>query len=301
VEPGVTSGRATAPGLVAVSIATVAWGFSAVIVKLTPASALVIAFFRLWIGSALLVALCTATGRRMTWPLWKSGVVPGALLGVEMALFFSALQHTSVAEATIISALQPAVVILLARPLFGERLSGTTVALILLAMGAVAVVVLGGGLPSSHHLAGDLLAAASMLAWTGYWLTAKRAREHVAALEFTTAVTVAAALTVTPLLFLAGQTPAHVRAGAWVWFVLLAVVPGSGHLLLNWAHRFVDVSLSSVIVASNPVVSVIGAVALLHQRLAALQVAGGLAALGAIALVVWHAQRPAASPLEPTP
>jgi len=297
----VTSTRATTPGLTAVGIATVAWGFSAVMVKLTPAPALVIAFWRLWMASAMLVALCAATGRKMPWPVWKAGIIPGVLLCADMTLFFSALQHTSVAEVTIINALQPAVVILLARPLFGERLARSTAALTAVALAAVTLVVLGGGLPSSHHLTGDLLATGSMLAWTGYWLASKHAREHVAALEFTAAVTVAASLTVTPVLFIAGQSPAHVKAGAWIWFVLLAIVPGSAHVLVNWAHRFVDVSLSSVIVASNPIVAVIGAVALLHQHVGPTQVVGGAVALGAIALVVWRTQQPASSPLEPTP
>jgi drug/metabolite transporter (DMT)-like permease len=155
--------------------------------------------------------------------------------------------------------------------------------------------------PNGHHLTGNLLAAGSMLAWAGYWLASKHAREHVEALGFTATVTVAAAVAVTPVLFIAGQTPAHVKAGAWIWFVLLAVVPGSGHLLLNWAHRFVDVSLSSVIVAANPIVAVIGAVALLHQHIGAIQVVFGAVALLAIALVVWQSQLPASSPLEPTP
>jgi drug/metabolite transporter (DMT)-like permease len=296
----VTSSRASASGLSAVGFATVAWGFSAVMVKLTPAPALVIVFWRLWIASGLLLVLTAATGRRMSPDVWKAGIIPGALLCADMTLFFSALQHASVAEVTIINALQPAVVILLARPLFGERLTKSTAALTAVAMAAVALVVLGGGLPSGHHLTGDLLAVGSTLAWAGYWLASKHAREHVEALEFTAAVTVAASFTVTPVLFLFGQTPGHVKAGAWIWFVLLAIVPGSGHVLLNWAHRFVDVSLSSVIVAANPIVAVIGAVALLHQHVGAPQLIGGVVALAAIALVVWRAQGPASSPLEPT-
>ena len=296
-----TTSRASAPGLVAVGIATVAWGFSAVLVELTPASALVIVFWRLWIAGVLLVALSALTGQRITWAVWKAGIVPGIFLCADMTLFFSALRHASVAEVTIINALQPAVVILAARPLFGERVGRSTGALTIVALAAVSLVVLGGGLPSSHHLTGDLLAAGSMLAWAGYWLASKHAREHVEALGFTAAVTVAAAVVVTPILFIAGQTPAHAKAGAWIWFVLLAVVPGSGHVLLNWAHRFVDVSLSSVIVAANPIVAVIGAVALLHQHVRATQVAGGAVALAAIGLIVWRSRLPASSPLEPTP
>jgi drug/metabolite transporter (DMT)-like permease len=149
-------------------------------------------FWRLWIASGLLLVLTTATGRRMSSDVWKAGIIPGVLLCADMTLFFSALQHTSVAEVTIINALQPAVVILLARPLFGERLTKSTAALTAVAMAAVTLVVLGGGLPSSHHLTGDLLAVGSTLAWAGYWLASKHAREHVEALEFTAAVTVAA-------------------------------------------------------------------------------------------------------------
>jgi drug/metabolite transporter (DMT)-like permease len=290
---------ARATGLVAVAVATVAWGFSAVIIDLTPATALVIVFWRLWIATALLLALTHATGRRMSWDVWRAGAIPGVLLCGDMAFFFSAVQHTSVAEVTIINALQPAFVILIARPLFGERIGRAVGALTALAMAAVSAVVLAGGLPNSHHLTGDLLATGSMLTWTGYWLTSKRARETVEALEFTTAVTLAAALVVTPIVFLFGKDPAHVHTGAWVWIVLLAIVPGSGHLLINWAHRFVDVSLSSVVVATNPVVAVIGAAAILHQHLNGFQVLAGVVALIAIVLVVWRTQKTSTPPLEP--
>jgi drug/metabolite transporter, DME family len=62
-------------------------------------------------------------------------------------------------------------------------------------------------------------------------------------------------------------------------------VPGSGHLLFNFAHRVVDVSVSSVVSAGNPAVASLLALVVLGERLGAVQVAGGIVAVAAIAAV----------------
>ena len=71
----------------------------------------------------------------------------------------------------------------------------------------------------------------------------------------------------------------------------MTVVPGSAHLVLNWAHRFVAVSVSSVIVSVNPIVAAGAATVVLHQSLDLLQVTGGLVAVFAAAIVARRAAR----------
>ena len=77
----------------------------------------------------------------------------------------------------------------------------------------------------------------------------------------------------------------------WLWLGLMTLVPGSAHLVLNWAHRFVDVSVSSVIVSVNPVVAAGAAVAVLHQSLDLVQVTGCLVAVLGAAMVAHRAAR----------
>jgi drug/metabolite transporter (DMT)-like permease len=102
----------------------------------------------------------------------------------------------------------------------------------------------------------------------------------------------------TPIVLLSGQSLARVKAGDWLWICLLAVVPGSAHLIMNWAHRYVDASVSSVIGSSNPIVAAVAAMAILGQPLTAVQVGAGLVGIGAIAVVAARHRQPVESPLE---
>ncbi|MGH9293593.1 MAG: DMT family transporter, partial [Acidimicrobiales bacterium] len=90
-----------------------------------------------------------------------------------------------------------------------------------------------------------------------------------------------------------------IRAGDWVWISLLAVIPGSGHLLMNWAHRIVDVSVSSVIGAGNPVFAVTAAWLVLHQSLRPIEIAGVVLALAGICAVAGRRRVPPAASIEP--
>ncbi len=291
------SGR-QAIGLGASVLAAIGWGLGAIFATLTSAPGLVLTFYRLWLGAALLMIVVYASGRRLSWSTVRASWLGGILLGGDMAMFFSAVKLTTVVDATVISALQPAIVLIAARPLFGERMGRKDVLLIVVAMGGVVTAVLGPGVSSRDQLLGDLLAVGALLSWSGYWLVSKHARAAQNALEYTAAVTIVAAMTLTPIVLLSRQSLSQVEAGDWLWIGLLAVVPGGAHLLMNWAHRYVDASVSSVIGSSNPIVAAVAAMAILGQPLTAVQVVGGLVAIGAIAVVATRHRQPTESPLE---
>ncbi len=285
-------------GLGASVFAAVGWGFGAIFARLASAPGLVLTFYRMWLGAALLSIIVYASGRRLTRSTMRSSWLGGLFLAADMAMFFSAIKLTSVLDATVISAVQPALVLIAARPLFGERMGKWDVFWILVAVLGVASAVLGPGVASRHELFGDLLAVGAMLSWSAYWLVTKRAREVQNALEYTAGVTIVAAMTLTVIVLLSGESLGRVEAGDWLWISLLAVVPGSAHLLMNWAHRYVDASVSSVIGSSNPIVAAAAALVILGQPLTAIQVGGGLVGISAIAVVAARHRQPAESPIE---
>jgi drug/metabolite transporter (DMT)-like permease len=67
---------------------------------------------------------------------------------------------------------------------------------------------------------------------------------------------------------------------------------------MNWAHRYVDASVSSVVGCLSPLVAAVAAIPILGQSLSVLQVGGVLVGLGAIAVVAARHRQPAESPLE---
>jgi drug/metabolite transporter (DMT)-like permease len=293
-----TDSRRQAIGLGASGLASVGWGFGAIFARLISAQGLVLSLYRLWLGAMLLTIVVYASHRRLSWFNLRGSWLGGVFLAGDMSMFFCAVKLTSVVDATVIGAMQPALVLLVARPLFGERMGRWDVFWIVVAIGGVSAAVIGPGVTSHHQLLGDLLAVGSLLSWSAYWLASKRARETQNALEYTAGVTIVAAVTVTPIVLLSGQSLARVEAGDWLWIFLLAVVPGGAHLMMNWAHRYVDASVSSVIGSSNPVIAAVAALVILGQPLTALQVSCGLVAITAIAIVATRHRQPLESVLE---
>ncbi|MGA2531071.1 MAG: DMT family transporter [Acidimicrobiales bacterium] len=287
--------RRQAIGLGASAMASVGWGFGAIFARLTFAPGLVLTFYRLWLGSLLLTVLVYGSGRRLSLAKLRASFFGGVFLAGDMAMFFCAVKLTSVVDATVIGAVQPALVLIAARYLFSERMGRWDVFWIMLAIAGVSAAVIGPGVASRHAMTGDLLAVGSLLSWTGYWLVSKHARATQDALDYTAGVTIVAAFSLTLVVLASGQNLGRVEAGDWLWIALLAVVPGGAHLMMNWAHRYVDASISSVIGSSNPIVAAAAAVVILGQKVSLLQILCGLAALAAITVVAGRHRQPAKS------
>ncbi len=285
-------------GLGGSAAAAVLWGFGGIFVVLTYASGLVVAFYRLWLGAAVLSAIVVASGRRISLATLRHTWLGGVLLGADMTMFYSAVRLTTIVDVSVIGALQPALVLVAARPILGERMTRRDVGWIVLAMLGVSVAVIGPGGTAPHRLLGDLLAVGSLCSFSAYWLVSKHQRRDTPAMEYTAGVMIFAALFATPVVLLSGESLARIHAGDWIWIVLLTVVPGSGHLVMNWAHRYVDASISAAISCLSPLVASIAAIPILSQSLSVLQVGGVLVGLAAIAVVAARSREPAPPPLE---
>jgi drug/metabolite transporter (DMT)-like permease len=70
------------------------------------------------------------------------------------------------------------------------------------------------------------------------------------------------------------------------WVLLMVVVPGGGHLLMNWAHRYSSISLVSTLTLGIPVIGVLGAAIILGEPVAGLQIVGMAIALVGLALII---------------
>jgi drug/metabolite transporter (DMT)-like permease len=258
----------------------------------------VVAFYRLWLGALVLTTLTYALGKRLTWATMRATWLGGLFLAGDMTMFYSAVRLTSIVDVTVIGAFQPALVLIAARPLFGERMSRADVGWIVLAMAGVSIAVVGPGASGRDQALGDLLAVGALLSFSAYWLVSKHARELHDAMEYTAGVMIFAALGATPIVLVSGQSLGRIHLRDWLWIGLLTVVPGGGHLIMNWAHRFVDASISSAISCLAPLVAALVAIPILGQSLSWIQVAGVLVGLGAIAVVAARHREPAQPPIE---
>jgi drug/metabolite transporter (DMT)-like permease len=261
------------------------WGFGGIFAVLATAPGLVITFYRLWISAGLYLVILYASGRRLTWATLRGSWLGGLFLTGDMATFFSAVKLTSILDVTVILAVQPAVVLLVARRMFDERMGRWDVAWIVVAIVGVCVAVVGSGVKSHHQMAGDLLAVGALLCWSSYWLVSKRASAATDSVEYTAGVGLVAAVALTPILWISGQSLDRVEPGDWTWIILLTVIPGGAYFVMNWAHRYVEASVSSAMSCLSPLVAAVAAYFILNQPLTLLQISGVVMGLAGVAVV----------------
>src|SRR3954471_14852557 len=156
--PDTSDSRIAALGIVAAIVAVTSWGIGPVVVKLTDLPGVTVSFYRLVFGAVALVTILYARGGRLSWSLLRASIPGGLAFAADILLFFTAVKLTTVADATVISALQPALVLLVVGRLFGERVRRADVAWTGVAIVGVGIVVFASGSVQGRSLSGDLLA-----------------------------------------------------------------------------------------------------------------------------------------------
>jgi drug/metabolite transporter (DMT)-like permease len=287
----VAAGRASRAGVVAVLVAVVGWSLTNLILKITKAPAVTFAFYRLWGGAIVMLIVAPLAGRRVTWAMIKASAPGGVLFGANIVLFFTALKATSVADVLVIQALQPALILMVAGSLFGERITRWDVNWTVVSVVGVVLVTVGSSGTPVWSLRGDVLAVGSLLAWTAYFLVSKGVRRAVPAVEYMTTVTLVAAIVVTPVALVSGERLGGLRWQDWGWLGVFLLAAQGGHVLLAWAHGQVDVSVSALLILAQPIIATVAAFFVLGEPLTGLEVAGGLVVILAVAAIVRRATR----------
>ena len=75
-------------------------------------------------------------------------------------------------------------------------------------------------------------------------------------------------------------------APQWLWLASLLAVPGTGHMLMNWAHAHVRLVIASMLNLSVPALSTAGAFLFLNEDVSAVQVLGVVIVISGLAFVV---------------
>ncbi len=262
------------------------WTFGTILVKWVHMPGVQVAFWRVAMAAAAYVLVLRGVGKTLTRKQLRIAAPTGIAIGLQVALFFVAVKSTTVANATIIGALQPLVLLGVASKRFGERITATLVVTAIVALTGVGLVVFGSSFDATWSPRGDLLAVAAMLLFSAYFALAKEARLHLPVLEFQTGVWVVATVVLLPVSLIdAGGV--YVPSGwNWGWLALLVLVPGTGHLFMNWAHSRVRLVVTSMLVLALPPLSTAAAALVLHENVTLVQVVGMVIVLGALALLI---------------
>jgi drug/metabolite transporter (DMT)-like permease len=275
-------------GYAAVMVVVLLWGIGPLFVRAIDSSALTIATIRNWITVPVMILVAVLVKAPLTWRWLKAAIPGGLLFATAQSLGFASFQETSLAIAAIISSISPLLIVIVAVPLFGERLSGRQVALMAVSFGGVIAVVAGAGSGGGASMTGNLLAVGGLFAMTGYLLAMKRARlDDVPAAAYVAGVFLVCAVVVTPVDVVWGDAIGTVTGIEWLWVTLLALLAGcTGHVLMTWAQKHVNLGIASIMVLGTTVVTAAGAWIFFGQALSAVQVAGGVLVLAGLSGVL---------------
>lgn len=259
-----------------------------VIAEFTP---LELTFLR-WLGAFPILLVITLWIERDQLDKWRLAAkewwihIVQAVLGMVgyTLLLYAALDTTSAVNASVISAINPAVIALAAVVVLGERIRrGGVLGIAISFVGVVIVVLLGGsgGISDVSVAVGDLLILGAILAWTAYVIISRRI--ETPPITATTVQVGMSALMLAPVMALVG-IQAQPSAEGWWGLAIIIVFPSAlAYLLWNVAVTQLGPSRTGVFLNLLPVFTAIIAVAL-GDALTVWQVIGGLIVLAGVYL-----------------
>ena len=293
---GAAIDRHPVPALI---LASAMWGgaVSAVKFALGGFDALTLLTIELLAATTMLWATLIAGGYRPP-RSWTVAIVLGVLEpGVSYLLEATGLTQTGAVDGSLISGLEPALVVLLAAFLLREAIGLSTVMAILLGLGGVALIVDSGGTTSA---VGDLLLAGGVLAASLYSIVAKRFDDDSDALAVTVGQFTAASILCTSILAgrsaVAGTMP-DLTAAPVYWVVAIAVgVLGfaASFLIYNRVLFTCEAGWTAIVLNLIPVFGLLAAVGILGERLSPRSGLGALLLGGSVGAFCVIEQREAA-------
>lgn len=268
--------------------AVTAWGVGPIFNKAMTVDTPAIVFYRMLVGAPMMVLMAYATGGRITRDLMRETAVPGLLFALSFVSGFASIKMTSIANATLITTIQPVLILFVAPRMFGEKLRARQLVYSTLSMAGVLLVVLAAASTSGARLSGDLMAVLNVVLWTMYFVLSKKRRlAGVHSWSYLAVVFLWSSLVILPFGLVASNDLTAMQSLDWVYVVAMAVLPGLvGHGLMTWAQSHVDVTLASLLGLLSPVISTVAAWWAFGESLTLWQMVGAVVVLGSLAFLV---------------
>jgi drug/metabolite transporter (DMT)-like permease len=243
-------------------------------------------------GAALMLVTVAAVRGRLRWRGAPRQMLVGVLVpGLAFLFGDLGLARTSASSGSLLLSAEPLLSVLLALLVLRERLSGRAGAALLVGLAGGALVAIEPGSSSaSDSVFGNALVLLAVVASAGFLVSTRRFNDDGDGLNESAWQCVGGALSVLPFVIISWSTGGTRldEAGVHGWLACGAVVVcgAVGGVLFNRGIARVPGVRAGQLGNLTPVVGILTAVAFLGDRPSLLQLAGGAAILGALALLL---------------
>lgn len=278
-------------------LVVLSWGAGPVITKLITTHPVIGVVIRFALSVPLLLGLLRLRGQRLDAVVLRQTALPGIAFGINLIFVFFALQEATVAVLSVSVALQPALLLLVAGPMFGERPTVRHVGWTLLGVVGAAGVILGAGEELRTSALGLLYAGTALITFSTYFVLTRLARSNtdVDPVRWMAGINLWSLLAaLMPAPFLIGRSElAEVDLVDLGWLIVLAYVTGVfGHVLMSWVHGYIEAARSALFLLAMNLVAVGLAWPVHDEPVTVRQGLSGLIVLGSVAMVIRLPARP---------
>jgi drug/metabolite transporter (DMT)-like permease len=189
---------------------------------------------------------------------------------LNQSCFLFGLSQSTASHASLLYALTPLCVLLLARKVLHEENVGAKLLGVLAALVGCTLIFLDGGL--AHELAmmrGDLLLLMAVIAWAVYTTSSKELLARYDPLTLTGWSIIAGTVMTLPAALLPGAIPPLASLTAPIWGGILYLAVGTSvvaYALWNYALRRIDASKVAITTNAQPVLTSVLSWVLFHDR-----------------------------------
>jgi len=272
----------------ALALGALALGVSALLVRWAAAPGPVTAFYRMGLASLAMAPFALARRNGRPWP--ASGVRLAALAGValafDLALWNTAVNITTAANATLFANTAPLWVALGAWLLFRERLRPLFWAGLALTLVGAAAIAGGDFLRHASLGWGDLLAVGASLFYASYYLITQRGRRWLPPLPYVWLAGMVSTGVLFVLSLVLGMPLTGYPPTTYLAFLGLALITQvTGYVAVAYALGHLPASVVSPTMVSQPVITALLAIPILGEPLTATQWIGGAAVVAGVIVV----------------
>jgi len=255
---------------IALFISIVSVSFAAILIKLSSADSLSIAFYRLLFTTLLIlpfVVFFKKTREEIKNLPRKTLLIMigiGFILAAHFAFWITSLSYTSVASSVILVTAHPILVGPVSHFFFKEKLSIINSIGIIVSVIGVILLVTGNiqpGVDTIDTLEGNILAILGGVMAGLYILGGRKIRKTVSVTSYAFIVYSICAIVLFVLCIVFNSELINISLTDFEIFIVMAIVAGIfGHTLYNWSLKHVRASLASVALLGEPLGSTLWAI-----------------------------------------